>query len=116
MYAAMTPQSRSCFTKQGSDVKEVRTFLANAVATRIAGFIEQAQSTLDIAIYDFGCTAIQHQSSRSPAKQREGRVVIRIAFDTRPTEPHLLWKPRLCDRQKPRVPTLSCALFPTWPA
>jgi phosphatidylserine/phosphatidylglycerophosphate/cardiolipin synthase-like enzyme len=64
---------------------------ANAVATRIAGFIEQAQSTLDIAIYDFRLhgdpASIISEALRNRAKSG---VVIRIAFDaaTNP-EPHL---------------------------
>ena len=80
--------------QQGSDpFTEVpeRIAQANAVATRIAGFIEQAQSTLDIAIYDFRLhgdpASIISQALRNRAK---AGVVIRIAFDaaTNP-EPHL---------------------------
>ena len=80
--------------QQGSDPfteVPVRIAQANAVATRIAGFIEQAQSTLDIAIYDFRLhsdpASIISQALRNRAK---AGVVIRIAFDaaTNP-EPHL---------------------------
>jgi phosphatidylserine/phosphatidylglycerophosphate/cardiolipin synthase-like enzyme len=80
--------------QQGSDpFTEVpeRIAQANAVATRIAGFIEQAQSTLDIAIYDFRLhgdpASIISEVLRNRAK---AGVVIRIAFDaaTNP-EPHL---------------------------
>jgi phosphatidylserine/phosphatidylglycerophosphate/cardiolipin synthase-like enzyme len=80
--------------QQGNDpFTEVpeRIAQANAVATRIAGFIEQAQSTLDIAIYDFRLhgdpASIISEVLRNRAK---AGVVIRIAFDaaTNP-EPHL---------------------------
>jgi phosphatidylserine/phosphatidylglycerophosphate/cardiolipin synthase-like enzyme len=68
-----------------------RTAQANAVANRIAGFIEQAQATLDIAIYDFRLhgdpASIVSGALRNRAKAGVG---IRIAFDaaTNP-EPHL---------------------------
>jgi phosphatidylserine/phosphatidylglycerophosphate/cardiolipin synthase-like enzyme len=80
--------------QQGDDpftVVPERIAQANAVATRIAGFIEQAQSTLDIAIYDFRLhgdpASIISEALRNRAK---AGVVIRIAFDaaTNP-EPHL---------------------------
>src|SRR5205085_588855 len=80
--------------QQGNDpFTEVpeRIAQANAVAARIAGFIEQAQSTLDIAIYDFRLhgdpASIISEALRNRAK---AGVVIRIAFDaaTNP-EPHL---------------------------
>jgi phosphatidylserine/phosphatidylglycerophosphate/cardiolipin synthase-like enzyme len=62
---------------------------ANAVATRIAGFIEQAQSTLDVAIYDFRLhgdpASIISAALRNRAK---AGVVIRIAFDAA-TNPEL---------------------------
>ena len=80
--------------QQGNNpFKEVpeRIFQANAVATRIAGFIEQAQSTLDIAIYDFRLhgdpASIIAEAIRNRAK---AGVVIRIAFDAASNpEPHL---------------------------
>ena len=71
--------------QQGNDpFAEVpeRTAQANAVAGRIAQFIAQAQSTLDIAIYDFRLhgdpAAIILEAVRSRAK---AGVVIRIVFD-----------------------------------
>jgi phosphatidylserine/phosphatidylglycerophosphate/cardiolipin synthase-like enzyme len=80
--------------QQGSDpFTEVpeRIAQANAVAARIAGFIEQAQSTLDIAIYDFRLhgdpASIISEALRNRAK---AGVVIRIAFDAATNlEPHL---------------------------
>jgi phosphatidylserine/phosphatidylglycerophosphate/cardiolipin synthase-like enzyme len=64
---------------------------ASGVATRIAQFIEEAQSTLDIAIYDFRLhgdpASIISNALRNRAK---AGVTIRIAFDsaTNP-EPHV---------------------------
>jgi phosphatidylserine/phosphatidylglycerophosphate/cardiolipin synthase-like enzyme len=59
-----------------------RTSQANAVAARISRFIEQAQSTLDIAIYDFRLhgdpASIIFEALRNRAK---AGVTIRIAFD-----------------------------------
>src|ERR1700730_3550980 len=80
--------------QQGNDpfiVVPERIAQANAVAGRIARFIERAQSTLDIAIYDFRLhsdpATIIVEALRHRAK---AGVAIRIAFDaaTNP-EPHL---------------------------
>ena len=79
--------------QQGNDpFKEVpeRSEQAKAVAGRIARFIEQAQATLDIAIYDFRLhgepASIITQALRDRAK---AGVAIRIAFDAATNaEPH----------------------------
>src|SRR5947207_2179198 len=80
--------------QQGSDpFTEVpeRSAQAKAVANRIARFIEQAQSTLDIAIYDFRLhsdpASIISEAVRNRAK---AGVSIRIAFDAATnSEPHV---------------------------
>src|SRR6266446_1071976 len=71
--------------QQGNDpFTEVpeRSAQAKAVASRIARFIEQAQSTLDIAIYDFRLhgdpASMMSEAVRNRAK---AGVSIRIAFD-----------------------------------
>ena len=82
----MTLLSKSMFLQQqGNDpFTEVPERIAqvNAVATRIARFIGLAQTTLDIAIYDFRLhgdpAAIIVEAARERAK---AGVAIRIAFD-----------------------------------
>jgi hypothetical protein len=64
-----------------------RTAQLGEVASRIASFISEARSTLDIAIYDFRlrdeAAAIISESLRERAKSK---VVIRIIYDAT-TEP-----------------------------
>ena len=66
---------------------------ANAVANRIARFIEDAEATLDIAIYDFRLhgepAAMISEALRS---RSEAGVTIRIAFDAT-TDPGLQASP-----------------------
>ncbi len=64
---------------------------AEAIAAQLAGFIQGAQRSLDIAIYDFRLTGAALQTVQAALAERTQRgVAIRIAYDAdKPAEPQL---------------------------
>jgi phosphatidylserine/phosphatidylglycerophosphate/cardiolipin synthase-like enzyme len=65
---------------------------ARDIATRLAGFIQAAQRSLDFAIYDFRLSAEPAAIVVEALRERAAAgVAIRIAYDAdKPTQPHLM--------------------------